>query len=358
MPTTPAFAEVLLPTTLSFQSEFGAEFSTTIVMLGEGGEQRNSHWRECRFRGDLQYAARTLLELQRLIAFAHARRGEAQGFRFRWLLDREAVQQFVGIGDGATSVYQLLKIYDSGDQADQYIHRIRKPVGIGYPIGSVVDTVILYQDGVPMVGGYTVNYTTGRVTLSTPLGLGVTLTWSGLYDHAVRFASPSLLTSLQAVLTRLLEDTPESPGPPQYFVLQDQSAVPWYYWINTAGGLAVLDTPPDAPFVLAPLVSGAPPSWIGLSDERPIQWYMYPGDFGVPVVADTPPPLGEGVNFNVPLPFPLAGPERRGENGRTLYTLAANSAGGLYIYYTIPPDAPGFDGLGMTESLPIIGLKT
>jgi uncharacterized protein (TIGR02217 family) len=352
------FANVRLPTALSFGSEFGPEFATDVVTLLEGAEQRNSRWREDKPRGDLRYSVRTLAYLQQLLAFVHARRGEAQSWRFKWHLDYQGTQQFVGIGDGATTQYQLLKIYDSGPQEFQYIKKIRKPVGPGFPIGNTYDSVILYQDGVQMFfGGYTIDYTTGGITLDNPLALGVTLTATYEFDWPMRFASSTFLTSLQAILTRAVQDATLSPGPPQYFILADQSGAWWFYWIDTRGAIARLDAPPPIP-PFEGITVGQPPSWLGVSDETTLTWYLFPDEMGQLSIDSVPPPLGTGINYNVPLPFPLAGPQLRGEDGQTLYTLAADSAGQIYVYHTVTEEAAAaFDALGETEPIPVIGVK-
>jgi len=349
------FADVRLPTALSFGSEFGPEFSTEVVTLLQGAEQRNSNWVQDRPRGDLRYSVRTLAYLQQLIAFVHARRGEAQAWRFKWHLDYTGVQQFVGLGDGTQTTFQLQKIYDSGVQEDQYVRKITRPVGVGHPIGNTYDSVVLYQNGAVMGGGYAVNYTTGQVVLSSPLPAGVTLTATFEFDWPMRFASATFLTSLQVVIRRMVEDTINVPGPPQYDLLFDQSNVPWYIWVDMLGQIVCASGPPAVPPFHAP-PGGPPLYWWGISDETGGQWYMFPDGFGQLAVSGTAPP-GAGEDYNVPLPSPLRGPQMRGEDGHTMYTIAADSRGELTVIYTLPPAEIPFDAYGQTESIPIVGVR-
>src|SRR5215510_15014562 len=240
-------ADVRLPTALSFGSEFGPEFSTEVVTLLQGAEQRNSNWYQDRPRGDLRYSVRTLAYLQQLIAFVHARRGEAQAWRFKWHLDYTGVGQFLGIGDGTQTTFQLQKIYNSGGAEDYYVRKITRPVGVGHPIGNTYDSVALYQNGAFMGGGYAVNYTTGQVVLASPLPAGVTLTSTFEFDWPMRFASATFLTSLQVVIRRIVADTINVPGPPQYRTLMAQAATAWSVWVDVLGQIVCASGPPAVP---------------------------------------------------------------------------------------------------------------
>jgi uncharacterized protein (TIGR02217 family) len=191
-----AFREVRLPSYLAFGSTFGPESATELVPFSSGHEARTVLWPQHRHRGELRYHNRTLVQLQALDAFFRVSRGRAMGWRFLDHKDHVATQQFVGIGDGATTQYQLLKIYDSGLQADQYVRIITKPVGIDMPYGSTENTVKLYLDGTLLESGYGVDYTTGRITLAFPLPVGVTLTASFLFDVPCRFDTDYLPLSL------------------------------------------------------------------------------------------------------------------------------------------------------------------
>ena len=325
-----------------------------MVTLLQGAEQRNSHWFQDRPRGDLRYSVRTLAYLQQLIAFVHARRGEAQAWRFKWHLDYQGTQEFVGQGDGTQTQFQLYKHYWSGPEDQHYYRKITRPVGVGHPIGNTYDSVALYQNGAFMGGGYAVNYTTGQVVLSSPLPAGVTLTATFEFDWPMRFASATFLTSLQVIIRRIVQDTINVPGPPQYMVLRDPTSLQWFIWVDVAGQIVCASGPPAVP----PFVAPAPDTlyWWGVSDELGGEWYVYPDGYGQLIVGGSAP-AGPGHDYNVPLPAPFRGPQLRGEDGHTLYTLAADSRGELLLQYTLPPAQIPLDAYGQTESIPIVGVR-
>jgi len=170
--------------------------STEVVELSSGYDTRTVLWPQHRHTGALYYHNRTLAQLRELDAHFRVSRGKAMGWRFRHDVDYTAVQQFVAQGDGTTTHGQLYKAYNSGLQADTYMRIITKPVGVNYPIGNTYDSVKFYVDGTLQGGGYTLDYSTGQVTLSTPLGSGQMLTWSGEFDVPCRYDTDHLALSL------------------------------------------------------------------------------------------------------------------------------------------------------------------
>ena len=190
----PDFVEERFPTDVSYGTLFGPEYMTDVVVLSSGYEQRNIDWSESRARGDAHYGVKTIDQLQAVISFFHARRGRAQGFRWKDILDFKADHEDVAVGDGTTAVYQLIKVYGTGATAS--VRSIIKPVGVDYPVGQATDTVEIYIDDVLQTGGYTVNYTTGKVTLGGNLGMGSILSWSGEFDVPCRFDIDHLPASL------------------------------------------------------------------------------------------------------------------------------------------------------------------
>src|SRR5215471_5444249 len=191
-----AFRETRLPTYLALGSTFGMMTSTEVVELSSGYDTRTVLWPQHRHTGALYYHNRTLAQLRELDAHFRVSRGKAMGWRFRHDVDYTAVNQFVGQGDGSRVQFQLQKIYDSGVQADQYVRMITKPVGVNYPIGNAYNSVQLYLDGTLQAGGYTLDYSTGLVTMSTPPASGQTLTWSGEFDVPCRYDTDHLALSL------------------------------------------------------------------------------------------------------------------------------------------------------------------
>ena len=138
----------------------------------------------------------TLDQLEQVIAFFAARMGQLYGFRWKdWTdfkssvpsADPTAHDQDIGVGDGTATVYQLQKAYASGGQT--YLRPISKPVA-----GSVLVAV----DGVEQTEGadFSVDLTTGIVTLTAAPANGVTVTAGFHFDVPVRFDTDRIETSL------------------------------------------------------------------------------------------------------------------------------------------------------------------
>jgi uncharacterized protein (TIGR02217 family) len=182
-----AFHDVRYPTNLSFGSRGGPERRTEIVTLVNGFEERNTPWSDSRRRYDAGAGARSLDDLETLIAFFEARQGQLHGFRWKDWADFKtcrpsqtvaASDQAIGTGDGTTRVFQLKKTYASG--TGSWTRRLTKPVS---------GTVKLAVGGVAKVPGadFTVDLTTGLVTLGVAPGVGVAVTAGCEFDVPVRF---------------------------------------------------------------------------------------------------------------------------------------------------------------------------
>jgi len=193
-----AFHDVLFPLDVALKSAGGPERRTEIVTFGSGREQRNARWAESRRRYDAGYGVKTLEALQAVVAFFEERRGQLYGFRWRDRLDHGSaapgrtpspLDQGIGIGDGSTASYQLVKSYGAGFAP--YTRRITKPVA-----GSVRIAV----GGVETTSGVSVDTTTGLVTFAPghlpPPGAAVTAGYQ--FDVPVRFDTDYLEVDLSA----------------------------------------------------------------------------------------------------------------------------------------------------------------
>ena len=160
---TSGFHEVRFPLRVALGTIGGPRRRTDIVDLSNGRESRNARWKDSRRQYDAGSGIRALADLYAVLAFFEARGGELYGFRFRDPVDFRscgpdaapaATDQAIGLGDGATRVFQLMKTYaDAGGKAERVI---AKPVA-----GSVVVAV----DGA-QVADFTVDTTSGSVTLA------------------------------------------------------------------------------------------------------------------------------------------------------------------------------------------------
>jgi uncharacterized protein (TIGR02217 family) len=179
-----AFSEIRLPARLAFGSTGGVERRTDIVTLASGYEQRATPWADGRRRYLIGGGVRALEEAVELVAFFEARRGRLTGFRFQDFADYAAANQPIGTGDGATTVFQLSKTY--GDAADSYVRPIRKPVA---------GTVSVAVAGI--AAPFSVDTTTGLVTLATAPAAGQAVTSSFQFDTPVRFDADRIEMTLE-----------------------------------------------------------------------------------------------------------------------------------------------------------------
>jgi uncharacterized protein (TIGR02217 family) len=157
-----SFAEVRLENGIVTRGMTGGpKFSTSVVTVNSGFEQRNKNWSQARGAWQLGNRLVREAELQVLISFFRARNGKWQGFRLKdWGDYKDAGIGILGTGVALanTSIYQMNKRYTSG--SDYYDRNIIKPVA-----GSVVVKV----NGTPAVAGgsfgnYALNTATGVVT--------------------------------------------------------------------------------------------------------------------------------------------------------------------------------------------------
>ena len=190
------FHEIRFPTSLSFGSAGGPERRTEIVTLVSGFEERNTPWEHSRRRYDAGLGLRSLDDVDTLIAFFEARRGQLYAFRWKDWSDYKScppsrdigpLDQEIGRGDGRTTVFQLRKTYISGDQS--YARPVLKPVK-----GSV--KVALAGDPKVDTVEYNVNVTTGQVTFASPPDIDVRLTAGFEFDVPVRFDTDRISTSM------------------------------------------------------------------------------------------------------------------------------------------------------------------
>ncbi|GAA0286039.1 DUF2460 domain-containing protein [Rhodovulum strictum] len=195
-----AFHEVRFPANLSFGSFGGPERRTEIVTLASGFEERNTPWEHARRRYDAGAGMRSLDDVEAMIAFFEARRGQLCGFRWKDWSDFKScppsrdpafgdqpIGNGNGNGDGAATVFQLTKTYVSG--AHSYVRPITKPVAGSVRIGV---------DGVELVDGmgFTVDTTTGLVSLAVVPEPGAAVTAGFEFDVPVRFDTDRIQTSV------------------------------------------------------------------------------------------------------------------------------------------------------------------
>lgn len=192
-----AFHEVRLPARLAFGSTGGVERRTEIVTLGSGFERRSTPWAQGRRRYLIGANLRSLDDMAALTGFFEGRRGRLYGFRFRDFADFRscgpggavsATDQTLGEGDGSRTTFDLAKRYGEGEAAPA--RRIAKPAPGSVRIG--VGGVELAPEA------FTVDGTTGVVTLAQAPLAGLAVTAGYEFDVPVRFDTDRIEVTLES----------------------------------------------------------------------------------------------------------------------------------------------------------------
>jgi len=202
------FHEVRFPASLSFGSVGGPERRTDIVTLANGFEERNTPWAHSRRRYDAGLGMRSLDDVEKLIAFFEARRGQIYGFRWKDWSDFKSGKassdpvfgdQVIALGDGHQTVFGLTKTYQSG--AFSYARPITKPVAGSVRIGIEQDQM---QEGVD----YEVDDTTGLISFVHPPAETTEITAGFEFDVPVRFDTDRIQTSVASFQAGTVPNVP------------------------------------------------------------------------------------------------------------------------------------------------------
>lgn len=191
-----AFHEIRFPANVSFGSVGGPERLTEIVTLANGFEERNTPWEHSRRRYDAGLGLRSLDDVDALLAFFEARRGQLHAFRWKDWSDYKScppsttvtpLDQRIGVGDGVTLQFALSKLYRSGDQT--YSRPIVKPV-----LGTVY--VAIAND--PKVEGveFSVDVNAGIITFTVAPDIGAIVSAGFEFDVPARFDADRIQTSV------------------------------------------------------------------------------------------------------------------------------------------------------------------
>lgn len=187
------FHDVRFPTGQDYGSSGGPTFSTSVVRTESGVDHPVSRWNDPRHEFNAQEDVRSYEDLAAIRAFYIARKGPANGFRYKDWQDYHShptspghtgapgmQDQLLGTGDGVDTTFQLIKTYASGPTT--YTRAITKPVS---------GTVRAWVNGAPFVEGvdYTVSYSTGVITFATAPAAGHAVHASFEYDVPVRFVN-------------------------------------------------------------------------------------------------------------------------------------------------------------------------
>ena len=151
-------------------------FKTDVKTTPSGREYRAAQMIAPLYRYSLTYEflrdTAAFQEFRTLFGFYNQRQGSFDSFLFSDPDDSSAITQAVGVGDGSTKIFQL----------------VRTLGGSVEPVYDLNSAIGIYLNGVSqsLGGNYTVN-STGGVTFINAPGAGVAITWTGNYYWRCRF---------------------------------------------------------------------------------------------------------------------------------------------------------------------------
>jgi uncharacterized protein (TIGR02217 family) len=175
------FDDVRLPIDVERGAVGGPTFSTTVITLFNGAEQRNAEWGADRARFNIGYGISKRSDMEAVYAFFHARWGRARGFRFRNWLDYTVTEGPVAEITGEPTKRQLVRSYD--DTVNPYIRTITRPVA---------STLRVYVNHV-LTEDYTLD-AMGVISFLSDPGVDVMATFE--FDIPVRFDEDDLRVQL------------------------------------------------------------------------------------------------------------------------------------------------------------------
>jgi uncharacterized protein (TIGR02217 family) len=188
-----AFHDVRFPLAIGFDAAGGPEFLTEVAVLASGFERRNVLWQQPLMRFDAGLGVRSEEDLRTLLRFFRARQGQAFGFRFEDPLDNSSapdggppgpLDQLLGVGDGRTTRFPVVKIYDP--EFAGFARRITRPRMEGFRVSVA---------GEEQVAGWTLQ-PGGILLFETPPAEGAEVRCGYRFDVPVRFAVDRLEISM------------------------------------------------------------------------------------------------------------------------------------------------------------------
>jgi len=182
-----SFLEIRFPDSISFNSSTILEFNTTIITSKNGKEYRNVNWNNNKMKFNIVNGIKTKSELNEVIKFFRNVKGKAYGFRFKDWTDFSATNQQIGIGNGETKEFQLIKTYTIN--GNTYTRKIKKPV---------ISTIKVFLDGVE-TNDFSIDLTNGLITFEVAPSDTTIITANFEFDVPVRFNNDLLEVSLNSL---------------------------------------------------------------------------------------------------------------------------------------------------------------
>jgi uncharacterized protein (TIGR02217 family) len=186
------------PDAVAFWAKGGPGYSTTIVVVNSGWEQRNVNWQDARCTFDISGGLRTPADVAATIAYFRSVKGMGYGFRFKDFNDYAATvaNGVLGAGVGAgVPTYQTGKTYTNG--AFSELRKISK---------LVVGTFAPYRNGALMTAGsapgnYSISTTTGIATIVADASSAASNIVVGATTNVTLAANMSLVAGKQLYLS-------------------------------------------------------------------------------------------------------------------------------------------------------------
>lgn len=166
------YISAVLDEEVDYGFEGGPEYSTTVVDLENGLEQRDSQWMYPRHRYSASFNNLDDDARDAIITAFHAARGKRHAFKFKDWNDYVATDEPLVVPVGTSDAIQLYKTYNFGPA-----YTIR-PV-------QALKSATIYLGGVAVAG--TLDVETGMFTPAAAWAAG-SYTWSGEFYVWVRFA--------------------------------------------------------------------------------------------------------------------------------------------------------------------------
>nr|WP_209023257.1 DUF2460 domain-containing protein [Sphingomonas jejuensis] len=183
-----AFDDVAFPIEIGREAVVRPGFSTAVVTVAGGHEQRNADWADARTDYDVGPGVRSQADMELLLRFFRARMGAARGFRLRDPFDHSsagmtgvpgAADQLLGTGDGIATRFRLVKHYGGGPDVPARIISRPEVASVRVSVGGQAASGWRVEPG-------------GWVAFDQPPANGAAVRAGFLFDVPVRFAEDRL----------------------------------------------------------------------------------------------------------------------------------------------------------------------
>lgn len=170
------FIELRLLDCVSHGTSFALEFSTNIITLRSGIENRNANWDYPKAKFSVDYNCLTVEDTKKLRETFIICKGSATAFRFKDWTDFQVEKQFLTTATGSKQEVQLFKSYKIANK--EFKRKITKPIK---------STIELFSGGKML--DFEVN-STGIISFTAPKSNEVSISFE--YDVPVRFLNDNL----------------------------------------------------------------------------------------------------------------------------------------------------------------------